>query len=207
MTHIKSFKNISIHLETFPDFINPNFFLEQYTTPITVLQDYYEFIPNDNNKTILDLGIGTGKLSKLASLLGAENIIGIDIDKSALKLARSLCISNLSLINSPVEFFPFKKIQASRKIQGVIMNPPFGTKRKFIDLVFLKKAMETRSWIISLHKYNVTSLDKIKTICENNKYYISKRRILDMELPKTYAIHLKLTYTVKVILLQLFPNN
>ena len=38
-------------------------------------------------KTVLDLGCGTGRLALGASYLGAKTVVGIDIDKLAIKTA------------------------------------------------------------------------------------------------------------------------
>ena len=38
-------------------------------------------------KTVLDLGCGTGRLALGASYLGAENVVGVDIDRLAIKTA------------------------------------------------------------------------------------------------------------------------
>ena len=38
-------------------------------------------------KRVLDLGCGTGRLGLGAAFLGAETVLGVDIDKSALKVA------------------------------------------------------------------------------------------------------------------------
>ena len=204
MKHNLNFKEISARLKEVSDFLNPNFSLEQYCTPISVLEHFFNLFPTESNKTVIDLGIGTGKLATLADLLGSTNIIGIDIDPNALNLSRTLEIKNLSLIRSSVEFLPLKNFQF--KINGVIMNPPFGTKRKYMDLVFLKKALETKGWIISLHKYNEESYQKIQSLLDENHYYISNKQKLTLNLPKTYKIHTKFKYSVEVILILSFPN-
>ena len=38
-------------------------------------------------KSVLDLGCGTGRLSLGAAFLGAERVVGIDVDRLAIKTA------------------------------------------------------------------------------------------------------------------------
>lgn len=199
-----NFLNISSIVESIPDFSSPNYFLEQYITPISIIKDYFDLYPVSNSEIILDLGVGTGKLSCLASEMGSKNIIGVDVDRSALRVAKKLKINNLTLIHSSIEFFPISKMKS--KVNGVIMNPPFGTKRKFLDFVFLKKAMKTGGWILSLHKNNKDSIDKIMILCQNNNYSISNQINSVLHLPKTYELHNKDSFSINVSLLFMVPN-
>ena len=189
-------------------FSNPNFFLEQYNTTIGVLRSYFEFFPSKNSKIVMDLGIGTGILSFLALQQGSKQIIGIDIDKNPLIIAKesadSYNIKNLNLIHSSVEFFNFSKFR--NKINGVIMNPPFGTKRKYLDFVFLKKAMSINGWILTLHKNNNESNQKLLSMCDENNYHVLQEKKLTFYIPKTYKVHTQETHKVEVILYLLNPN-
>lgn len=190
------------------DFPDPNFHLEQYITSLSILQEYFEAMPDLSGTTILDLGIGTGLLSFLAIKKGANRVIGIDIDSKVLKLASQIAktnnINNLNLIHSGIEFFNFDKF-ASR-VDGVIMNPPFGTKRKFLDFVFLKKALQTKGWIITLHKNNPESDRKLRNLCSTFNYLVEYTKDLTYSLPNTHKIHKLTNYNVDVKLYYLVPN-
>lgn len=189
-------------------FSDPNFFLEQYSTTLEILETYYNFYPATASDIIIDLGIGTGLLSFLAFKKGAKKIIGIDIDKKALKKAQNnaleLHIHNLNLIHSSVEFFNFKKF--TNKVNGIIMNPPFGTKRKYLDFVFLKKSMLTKAWILTLHKDNYESDKMILDLCKINNYIVAHKKNLIYSIPNTHKPHILTTYPVKVTLYLLIPN-
>ena len=190
------------------NFPEPNFFLEQYTTTLDILESYYDFFPTSPSNLVIDLGIGTGILSFLAIKRGSKSIIGIDIDRRVLQVAKKnasiLNIQNLSLIHSSVEFFNFEKFL--NKVNGIIMNPPFGTKRKYLDFVFLLKAMRTRAWILTLHKDNSESEKKLSELCKKQDYSIDKRKKLTYNLPNTHKIHKMNIYPVKVSLYLLIPN-
>ena len=66
--------------------------LEQYTTPVTIATNILFMIENSNTdihkKTVLDLGCGTGRFAMGAYYLGARQVVGIDIDKAAIKIAK-----------------------------------------------------------------------------------------------------------------------
>ncbi len=96
------------------------------------------------------LGIG-------CALMGAETVLGIDADEDALVIAREnvealdvehcvdlICcdVCSLAIHNSGKSF-----------IDTVVMNPPFGTRNKGIDVLFLEKAIALKPRVIySLHK-------------------------------------------------------
>ena len=71
---------------------------------------------------------------------------GYDIDDAALEIAKRN-IENMEL----VEFIELFKIDISQLklprphfYDTIIMNPPFGTRKEGIDMVFLKTAFEVR---------------------------------------------------------------
>ncbi|OAF72166.1 Methyltransferase-like protein 5 [Intoshia linei] len=90
----------------------------------------------------------------------AEMIYGIDIDHDCLEIAQN----NFNDLNVPTEFIQmdigdssFNSKFRSNVNPIVIMNPPFGTKVKGIDLLFLKFAADLNpKSIYSLHKSTTT---------------------------------------------------
>ncbi|RDD42684.1 Methyltransferase-like protein 5 [Trichoplax sp. H2] len=105
-------------------------------------------------KLVCDLGCGCGVLSVGTAMLDASLIVGIDIDDDALMIARrnieEFELENVQLIKaniSDTEFF------GGKIFDTVIMNPPFGTKDKGIDMIFLHRALKLASTsVYSLHK-------------------------------------------------------
>ena len=65
--------------------------LEQYTISESVAATilYIAAYSNDSivGKTVLDLGCGTGRLALGAAYLGAESVVGVDVDMLAIKTA------------------------------------------------------------------------------------------------------------------------
>lgn len=60
----------------------------------TRLMCQHMFELNFSNKRVLDMGCGTGILAILAGILGAKEIVGIDIDEWSVENAKENCASN-----------------------------------------------------------------------------------------------------------------
>ena len=69
----------------------PKAHLEQYTITPEVAAEVLCIAAYSHNdiadKTIVDIGCGTGRLAIGGALLGAKMVVGIDIEKSAVKVA------------------------------------------------------------------------------------------------------------------------
>ena len=65
--------------------------LEQYTIPADIAATMLHIAAYSYGdivgKTVLDLGCGTGRLALGAAFLGAKQVVGVDIDKDAIKMA------------------------------------------------------------------------------------------------------------------------
>jgi len=128
--------------------------LEQYTIPVGVAATMLHIAAythgNIVGKTILDLGCGTGRLALGAAFLGAKQVVGVDLDKDAVKLA----FENSARINlkEKVQWVSGDIDVIHGKFDTVLQNPPFGVQRRKADRKFLEKALETGKVIYSLHK-------------------------------------------------------
>lgn len=144
-------------------FQNPIAELEQYPTSAHLAAQVVHTMDSSfddiSGKAVCDLGCGTGMLSIATALLGAHYVLGVDVDQSALSTA----IENASdmdvedvveYCNADIASSTFGSEGASkRSFDTVVMNPPFGTKRKGIDIAFLQKAFQiSRGAVYSMHK-------------------------------------------------------
>ena len=134
---------------------SPKSSLEQYTIPTNVAATILHIAAYTNNdiidKNVLDLGCGTGRLSLGAAFLGAKQVVGIDIDKDAVKLA-SWNSAKMGLKNK-VGWIAGDIDAVHGDFDTVLQNPPFGVQNRRADRRFLEKALESGTVVYSLHKH------------------------------------------------------
>jgi putative methylase len=133
---------------------SPNLILEQYMTPTDVAATmlYIAAYVNDDivGKSVLDLGCGTGKLALGAAFLGAKHVVGVDVDKTAVKVAFKNSVK--TNLKEKVQWVAADISVVRGKFDTVLQNPPFGVQKRGADRVFLEKALEAGKVVYSLHK-------------------------------------------------------
>jgi putative methylase len=139
-------RQLEMRLERLQGFERPNARLEQYQTPPSVAARllFHAYMQGSiEGCRVCDLGCGTGILSCGASLLGASFVTGVDIDPSAVAMARR----NAETMGVAVEFLvadvraPDIDWQALH-CDTVVMNPPFGAQKAHADRPFIDRALE-----------------------------------------------------------------
>lgn len=154
-------KKLEEYLQSVDGFEKPKVLLEQYKTPPHIASSLLFMIQNNHNdlagKFIADLGCGTGMLSIGSAILGAEHVVGFDIDSEALNVAKNnvdeMEISTVDFVKCDV----LSDLEGSswhKAFDTCLMNPPFGTKKNAgMDINFLKIGIHiTRNVVYSLHK-------------------------------------------------------
>ena len=145
-------KELEILLQKIPSFEKPVPRFEQYLTPADIAADIiftaHQF-GDIENKTVIDLGCGTGIFSTGAALTGAGKVIGTDIDKEAVKTARRYAKKN----NLEITFLVQDIRDLEIKCDTVIMNPPFGAQKsnQKADRKFIETGSEIASIVYSIH--------------------------------------------------------
>jgi len=128
--------------------------LEQYTIPADVAATMLymaAYTYNDIiNKKVLDLGCGTGRLALGAAFLGAKHVVGVDVDKSAVKMAFENSLK--ANLKGKTEWIAGDIDAVHGNFDTVLQNPPFGVQKPRADRKFLQKALETGKVVYSLHK-------------------------------------------------------
>lgn len=148
---------------------SPQASLEQYTVSeaiaATVL--YLAAYTNDDiiGKTVLDLGCGTGRLALAASYLGAQRVVGVDIDKIAIKTASEN--SEKAGLKTNVQWVVGDISVITGSFDTVLQNPPFGVQRRAADRKFLEKALEVGNVVYSLHNHPHRDKQLIKRLKAN----------------------------------------
>lgn len=132
----------------------PKAYLEQYTIPANIAAEilYIAAYVNDDiiGKNVVDLGCGTGRLSIGAALLGAKEVVGVDIDKTAVKLAWKNA-TKLG-VKDKTQWLIADVDALYGVFDTVLQNPPFGVQKRKADRKFLRKSLEIAHRIYSFHK-------------------------------------------------------
>ena len=133
---------------------SPKALLEQYTIAPNVAAELlyiasYTF-DDVTDKTVADLGCGTGRLAIGAALLGAEEVVGVDIDRVATK--KALENAEELGVKERTQWITADISVLRGKFDTVLQNPPFGVQRRKADRKFLEKALRIGERVYSLHK-------------------------------------------------------
>ncbi len=147
-------RNLEIALSKVGPHPTPKAYLEQYTIPANVAAEMLYIAAYVNGdiigKNVVDLGCGTGRLAIGAALLGAKEVVGVDIDKTAVRLARENAIK--LGVKDKTQWL-IADIDALHGVfDTVLQNPPFGVQKRKADRKFLQKSLEMAHRIYSLHK-------------------------------------------------------
>ena len=154
-------KELEQHLSALKPFPRPKLPLEQYATDAHIaarmaFTGATSF--DDFQGSVLDLGCGCGMLSLAAVLVGAQRVVGVDIDAEALEqFQRNMEeleveeADGVEVIHADVRTLPGL---LRERFDTVMLNPPFGTKDNCgIDLAFLQVATQfATTAIYSMHK-------------------------------------------------------
>lgn len=174
--------------------------LEQYTlhgdTAAEILIYAYDF-GDIYEKRVADLGCGAGILGIGALLLGARFVVFADCDEDALSTAAENVRATKGLKADNVRFQCSTVENVCCTADTVIQNPPFGTRKRGVDVQFLLKATEVAPVVYSLHK-------------KGNAAFLSRKtghvltHVKEMEIPlfRSYPFHAKKVVNIRVELLR-----
>ncbi len=180
-------KNLAIFLESLDLFPSPKLRLEQYPTPSSLAAEIAvtASIIDSSTQTFLDLGCGTGILTVAMGIAGFYTI-GVDIDRDAIEIA----IRNVRRAGVRADFVlqDVRHLNVRRAV-GVVMNPPFGIKRRHADRIFLEKAFEIGSVIYTIH--SAGSEDFVRRMADQAGFEITHLWKYRIPLKKTYTFHQK----------------
>ncbi|CAA2984932.1 methyltransferase 5 [Olea europaea subsp. europaea] len=198
-------------LGSLDQFENPKIELEQYPTGPHIASRLLYTAENSfgdvENKVVADFGCGCGTLGLAAALLGADHVIGLDIDTESLEIASS----NADDLDLDMDFVhcDIKNLKwQDRIVDTVVMNPPFGTRRKGADMDFLFVALKVASnAVYSLHK--TTTRDHVKRTALRDYNAVSAEVLCELrfDVPQLYKFHKKKEVDVAVDLWRFVPKK
>ena len=199
-------KQLEMILQKIPSFEKPIVNLEQYQTPAEIAADIlfiaYQF-GDIENKTVLDLGCGTGIFSIGAKIMGAKKVIGVDIDNNCLKVARNYTKEikeKITYINKDIRDI---KINCDT----VIMNPPFGAQKnnKKADRRFIEKGFEIASVIYSIHL--LKTIPFIEKMVNSLVGEIDFYKKYNFPIKYTYVFHDKKVINYEICLIRILTKK
>lgn len=191
-------RRLEIILSKLKSHPSPSRLLEQYTIPadlaakiLTIAAYKYEDIVG---KIVFDLGCGTGRLAIGAAILGADHVVGFDIDRVALNVAR---LNSVNVgVSDKVDWVLCDVASLEGSCDTVVQNPPFGTGLRYADRFFLEKAMQVSKVVYSIHKSETDGF--IRRFVENHGGSVSAVFKAVMGIPKIFPFHEKAVYKVQV---------
>lgn len=203
-------RNLQALLEGFEGPPEPKIELEQYPTPprltAEVIFNATNLHEDIDGKSVVDLGCGCGILSIAALCMGASEVRGFDIDPVSLDAARRN-IDTLDFEEPPQITFNEADVRSLDGIKAdtVLMNPPFGTRNKGIDIEFLKIAAGIATGAIySFHK-TTTRRHIVEIAAPKLGLKGEVMMEVDFDLKRLYKFHKADVKAVKVDVVRFVP--
>lgn len=168
--------------------------LEQYNLDSEIASEivWNMHMNNDiKDKVIGDFGCGSGILGYGCLLLGAKKVYFVDKDIKNIEIAKENIAKNS--MNKRAVFFSGDVKDFTKKVDVVVQNPPFGTKIRKADKIFLEKALDLGNKVYSLHK--IESKGFIESLIKDKGLV---KKIIEIKLPlrKSYRFHKRKVYYV-----------
>ena len=185
-------KELALRLSKLKRLDKYNLELEQYQTESELAADLLWNINLQDSirgKIVADLGCGNGIFGFGCLLLKSKLVYFVDKDN--LDIVKDNCseFKNAKFVNCDVSEF-------NKKVDIVIMNPPFGVQKRKADKSFLETAMKISKKIYSIHK--IESKNFIEKLCKENNFAIKYVMKFKFPLKKSYKFHKKEKYYVGV---------
>jgi predicted RNA methylase len=185
----------------------PNLKLEQYPISSEAASELLYmagFEHSDLEGRVIDLGTGTGRLAIGAALMGAKEVVGVDVDDQALAVARE----NAETAEVQVQWIRSEIEEVNGKFGSVIMNPPYGTQTTHADTWFLEKAFQLAPVVYSIHKSSTRNF--LTQLVTRSGWQVGEVRSMRMDIPHLFEFHEKKRAMVEVDLYRIVrttPNG
>ena len=188
-------RQLEIQLGRLKIFQTPKLGLEQYpVSPEVAAELLYMagFEHRDLKGETIDLGTGTGRLAIGAAITGSMKVVGVDIDETAIALARE----NAVAAGVKVEWLVSDIDDVEGEYDTVIMNPPYGTRSPHLDVRFLERAFELAPISYSIHKSSTR--DYLRGVIAKKNRKVDVVRSMNLNIPNLFPFHHKKWESVKV---------
>lgn len=204
-------KQLESFLGSLQQFSNPKIELEQYPTGFHIASRILYTAENSfgdvSNKVVADFGCGCGTLGIAASLLDADHVIGLDVDDQSLEIA-SINADDLELEMNFIQCDVTKLEWRGQFVDTIVMNPPFGTRKKGADMEFLSMALKVASQAVySLHKTSTREHIKKAALRDFSASSAEVLCELRYDVPQLYKFHKKKEVDIAVDLWRFVPQH
>jgi len=198
-------------------FESPQAGLEQYPTPPELaahLIHVADLLGDIEDRTVIDLGTGTGMLALGAALRGPAAVLGIDVDDGALGIARENrrrvgTATPIAWVRGDVSRPPLRiREDRPKEEEGeetdtehgsgtettgrpvtVVMNPPFGAQNtnEHADRAFLETTARVADVSYSVH--NRGSREFVEAFVADNAGEVTQGFRAEISLPRQFDFH------------------
>lgn len=197
---------LGIVLSQLQGFDEPKVRLEQYPTDSQVAADllWTAFQLGDiQNKTLADFGAGCGILGIGALLLGAKQVFFVESEKKALDIAQTnlRTVMKKNKINGTASFILDSVQNFSKPVDCIIQNPPFGTREKGADTLFLKAAFLNAPIIYSFHK--TVTRNHIEKVSSAAEFVVTHLFPYQLPLKASFTQHTRKIHRIDVTAVRL----
>lgn len=178
---------------------SPRADIEQYPTPAAVAAEvaFIAYGKGDIDACrVLDAGCGNGVLGVAAKILGAAEVVGVDIDPLAIEVAKR----NARRAKVDVSWTHADVTAMSGPFDTVLMNPPFGSQTRHADLPFLDTALAVGRVVYSFH--NAATEEFVVRRIESRGGHVTDRAAYEFPLPRTFRFHREEVRRIPVVLLR-----
>ncbi len=196
---------LEMALQSIPPHPNPKVELEQYSTPAGIAADILwnaSALGDIEGLKVMDLGTGTGILAIGVALLGAVEVVGVDVDPQAVEIARAVAYEKG--LDKLISFIVSDVRDINEKADTVIHNPPFGAQkvhRKEADRIFMIKSLEIAPVVYSFHKLETEEF--VKKFYQSKGGVITHKFYYNFPIPHIYNFHQKEEITIEVVVLRI----
>lgn len=201
---IRKKRQLEISLQSIQTFQKPKADLEQYQTPAKIAADilWNAYALGDiEGLKVADLACGTGIFSIGSALLGAGEVVGVDVDPDAVDIARREASGRE--LEEVSRFEALDISDFNEKADTVVQNPPFGAQKageKNIDRIFMKKAIECAPVIYSFHIKETEEF--VERYFSSLGGSVTHKFYYSFNIPKIYDFHKKEKIKVDVVILR-----
>ena len=198
---MKNKKELAVLLSRLKPFAKSNASLEQYTTDSEIAAAFLwdmHLAGDLAGKRVADFGCGTGILGIGALLLGAKEVLFVDVDDKAISLAKE----NLHAMEKTLgkhfstSFFCTSVLFFAEHVDMVIQNPPFGVQEEHADRLFVETALKLAPFVYSFHK--IESKQFLTSMGKKHGFSVSLLQQFQFPLRQTQSFHTKKVHYVSV---------